>query len=395
MEIIPLTPVGYVFTGAGSQPITFVFYFSKRLQSFELQKSLDKVLNAFPILRSQLRRKTDTDYEYVLSESGYTFDVVKTDLPFEERGKVTDYITPVSTLEGHPLTKIQLTQTSNGSVLGVSISHALVDGFSYFYFLVSWANICRGETFFKPFLDRDVVLSHLKSKAEIIDSDKLYSDCGLFFREESREPLTGFPDIERFTIADETMDSHIKKGKHEFGVSLTKNDVITALLWKKYIPAWNPDLGNSMTYLTCPYDYRRVLPGFPPHFFGCALCFTAASTKQRNLENSSIEELGVLIRQSVNKIKGEFVINSLSTLENFRLQNGLTAMEKVHLRHPDQGLIVTNLTRMPLKDIDFGSGPPAQFLAYVEVHSSAAILPAAEGVEILVVKPPGRERNPC
>ncbi|MFC2162026.1 acyltransferase [Acidobacteriota bacterium] len=180
MKTIPLTPVDYVFTGVGSQPITFVFYFSKRIHSFALKKSLDEALDVFSVLRSQLRRKSEDNYEYVILEEGYTFDVSETDLPFEEAGKVTDYITPVSSLEGHPLTKIRLTQTPNGSVLGVSISHALVDGFSYFYFMVSWANICRGEAFFKPSLDRDVILSHLKPKIRTIESDKMYSDCGLF-----------------------------------------------------------------------------------------------------------------------------------------------------------------------------------------------------------------------
>ena len=321
-------------------------------------------------------------------EDGYMFDVVESDLPFEDSRKATDYIAPVHSLEGHPLTKIQLTQTPNGSLLGVSISHALVDGFSYFYFMVSWASICRGDSFFKPYLDRDVVLSQLKTKAGIIESDKLYSDCGLFYKDQSRKSLDGFPDIERFLISDETMGQHIEKGKQDLGVSLTKNDVITALLWKKYIPMWNSDPGNPMTFLTCPFDFRRVMPGFPPNYFGCPLCFTAASVDLEHLEVSTVEDLAVLIRQSVKMIKNDFVSNSLSTLENFRLQNGLTAMGKVHLRHPQQGMIITNLTRMPLKDIDFGCGPPAHFLAYVEVHSSAAILPAASGVEILVVNPP-------
>ncbi len=389
MKTVPLTPVDYVFTGVGSQPITFVFYFSKQIHSFALKKSLKGALDVFPILRSQLKRKSEKDYEYALTRDGYTFDVVESDLPFEVSRKVTDYITPVQSLEGHPLTKIQLTQTPNGSVLGVSLSHALVDGFSYFYFMVSWASIYRGDSFFKPYLDRDVVLSFLKTKAGTIEPDMIYSDCGLFYQDLPRKFLTGHPDIERFLISDETMGQHIEKGKHDLGVSLTKNDVIAALLWKKYIMMWNSDLGNPMTFLTCPFDFRRVMPGFPPNYFGCPLCFTAASIDMEYLSVSTVEDLAIRIRQSVKEIKSDFVLNSLSSLEKLRLQDGLTAMDKVHLRHPQQGMIVTNLTRMPLKDIDFGYGPPAHFLAYVEIHSSAAILPAVNGVEILVVNPPG------
>ncbi len=287
MKTIPLTPVDYVFTGAGSQPITFVFYFSKRIHPHLLQKSLNEALDVFPLLRSQLKRKSERDYIYALTEDGYTFDVVESDLPFEDSQKAMEYITPVHSLEGHPLTKIQLTQTPNGSVLGVSISHSLVDGFSYFHFMVSWASISRSDSFFKPYLERDVVLSHLKTKEETIESDKLYSDCGLFYRNQSREPLTGHPEIERFLISDERMNQHIEKGRQDLGVSLTKNDVITALLWKKYILMWNSDLGNPITFLTCPFDYRRVMPGIPPNYFGCALCFTAASQGYRFWGRSS------------------------------------------------------------------------------------------------------------
>jgi len=60
-------------------------------------------------------------------------------------------------------------------------------------------------------------------------------------------------------------------------------------------------------------------------------------------------------------------------------------MEEVHLRHPRHGLIVTNLTRLPLRDIDFGFAHPADFRAYAEVMGSVAILPAKEGVEVLII----------
>jgi len=299
METIPLTPVDYVFTGVGSQPITFVFYFSKRIHEYALRKSLNEALDVFPILRSRLKRKSEKDFEYALTRDGYTFDLVESDLPFKDSRKVTDYITPVQSLEGHPLTKIQLTQTPNGSVLGVSLSHALADGFSYFYFLITWASICRGHSFFKPYLDRDVVLSQLKIKAGTIEPDMIYSDCGLFYRDPPRKPLAGHPDIERFFISEETIGSHIEKGKKKHEVFLTKNDVITALLWKKYLPMWNRNEGNTKTYLTCPFDFRRVMPGFPPNYFGCALCFTAASVDQESLGVTTVEDLAVKIRQSV------------------------------------------------------------------------------------------------
>jgi len=183
IQSIPLSPIDYVFTGAGSQPITFVFCFPNQMDPQVLKKSLDETLDFFPILRSQLRKISEKDFEYFITEDELSIEVAESDLPFQESRKITEYITPVS------------------------------------------------------------------------------------------------------------------------------------------------------------------------------------------------------------RIKNDFVLKSLSGLESLRRQDGLAAMEKLHLRHPDSGMIVTNLTRMPVRDIDFGSGPPISFLAYADVFSSAAILQAEQGVEVLVANP--------
>jgi hypothetical protein len=63
---------------------------------------------------------------------------------------------------------------------------------------------------------------------------------------------------------------------------------------------------------------------------------------------------------------------------------------KSSFRHPHHGMIVTNLTRLPFPDLAFSRGAPVNFSTYAEVTSSAAILPAENGVEILIVHPPER-----
>jgi hypothetical protein len=63
-------------------------------------------------------------------------------------------------------------------------------------------------------------------------------------------------------------------------------------------------------------------------------------------------------------------------------------MEHVHLKHPARGLIVTNLTRIPIRDLDFGVGAPADFSFYSDIFGSAALLPAENGIEAVVLYPP-------
>lgn len=389
MNVFPLNPVEYIFTGAGSQPITFAFSYDQILDPALLEKSLDETLKYFPMLRSKLVQISNTDYKFHISAEGLTFDILEANSTFAEAGSIEKYITPVNSIVGKPLTKITLTQTPGGSILAVSVSHALVDGFSYFHFFSGWARICRGESIIKPNLVRDVLFPGFKKSEKIITSNDIYTDCGLFHEGKRPTLQQGLVDIERFLISKDTIKSILEDTKNEPGISLTENDIITAFLWKKYIPVWSKENKNQKTYVTCPFDLRRVLKGLPRTYFGCALSFATASINLNDLLEASIGDLAILVRNSVKKIKTDFILRSLETFESFRKQRGAEAMAEIHLRHPHHGIIVTNLTRLPMGSLDFGPGAPTGFLSYVDVLGGAAILPADNGVEILAAHPPG------
>jgi shikimate O-hydroxycinnamoyltransferase len=391
MNAISLSPVDYVFTGVASQPIAFAFSYPNKLDPVVLRNSLNRTLDDFPILSCELNRISENDYEFDIREDGLTFDVVESKSVFQESDRIEQYITPVNSVEGKPLTRITLTQTPNGSILAVSVSHALADGFSYFHFLSSWARLCRGNHIIKPYLERGILSSNLNISSRPITSEDVYADCGLFYCGTRREPQIGHMNHERIFISNETIRSYSDDARKEHNVSLTQSDVINALLWKKYIPLWNRENNDPLTYLTCPFDFRRIKADFPKSYFGCALCFATASIHLNALSNKSIGDLAILIRDSVGKIRNDYVLRSLGTLESLRMRNGLAALEEVHLRSLHHGMTVTNLSRLPIKDLDFGSGAPVGFLAYAEVSNSAAILPSENGVEVLVVHPPKEE----
>lgn len=387
MNVFPLSPVDYIFTGIGSQPITFAFSYDKILDPDLLKKGLDETLKYFPILGSKLVKISDIDYEFHISGDGLTVDVLESNSTFEEGGSIDKYIIPVNSIAGKSLTKITLTQTPGGSVLAVSVSHALVDGFSYFHFFSAWARICRGKSIIKPSLVRDILLSDSNKSEKTITSNDIYTNCGLFHEGKRRKSQNEPVYIERFLISKDTTRSVLEDTKNEPGISLTENDIITALLWQKYIPGWCKENKDQTTYVTCPFDLRRVLKGLPGNYFGCALSFATASINLNALIETSIRDLAILIRDAIRKVKNNYILKSLATLENFRKQKGAEAMAEIHFRHPHHGIIVTNLTRLPIGSLDFGSGAPAGFISYVDVLGGAAILPAEKGVEILIAHP--------
>ena len=385
MEELPLLPVDYVFTGAGSQPITFAFSYRATLDPELLANGLRQVAEHMRPLQSRLLRTSETDYKFRADPDPPAIDVRSSSSIFEAGTKVEQYISPVRSLEGEPLTRIVLTQTPGGSVLAVSISHALVDGFSYFHFLSSWARTCRGDRLILPSLEREIFLSQIDRTARDVPPESLTDQCGLFHagrREASRSVRE-----ERFFLSDESIKSAVEGARQSRGQSMTENDVIAAILWQKYLPLWLSGAGNPRVYLTLPLDFRRVMPGFQKSYFGCALCFATASTDRQSLLNSSPGDLALLVRSAVTRMRSEQILRSMSTLDAFRRNRGLAAVEELHLRHPASGMIVTNLTRMPIGDIDFGSGAPADYSAYLEVSRGAAILPGSGGANILVGHP--------
>lgn len=386
MEAIQLSPIDYLFTGEGSQPITFAFAYPRKLDAKILQASLIETLGHFPILQSELRAKGDSDLEFFLTDGGLSFDVVMSRREFAPSDRIDQYIAPVKTIEGEPMSRITLTQTPKRSVLAISLSHALVDGFSYFHFLSSWARIYRREPIVSPHLDR-TVLSPSSQAVQQLTAEDIFTRCGLFFGEPRRDSNAFSQNQERLFISEDEIRKQMEAVKQTCQIQCTENDVIMAHLWKRYLLKWLKGSDGDICYITCPVDIRKLLPEFPRNYFGCALCFATASISRDQLQRASEAQLAALIRKAVNQIKPPFIWGSVQTLNHFRLQNGLSAMTKIHLRHPNQGMIVTNLTRLPIRELDFGAGAPEHFLVHTDVTSSAAILAGQKGVEVIVVHP--------
>ncbi len=91
-----------------------------------------------------------------------------------------------------------------------------------------------------------------------------------------------------------------------------------------------------------------------------------------------------MIRQAVGRAKEDYIWGSLQTLDGLRCQRGLGVMEEIHVRHPRNGIVVTNISRLPIQGLDFGAGIPTGFQAYTQVFRGAGIMPAQDGIEVRI-----------
>jgi hypothetical protein len=120
---------------------------------------------------------------------------------------------------------------------------------------------------------------------------------------------------------------------------------------------------------------------------GCAITFATAALPIASLRQLPLAELALTIRKAVGAVTEERVSASMSTLAALREQQGPSVLDEIHLTHPARGLLVTNLSRLPLQELDFGAGPPRSFEASVQLPRCAVLCACPDGVEARVYLP--------
>jgi len=56
----------------------------------------------------------------------------------------------------------------------------------------------------------------------------------------------------------------------------------------------------------------------------------------------------------------------------------------MHVQHPRSGVLVTNLTRLPVAELDFGTGAPSDVYADARQFNAASFIAHPEGMVILL-----------
>ncbi|MGD8398936.1 MAG: acyltransferase, partial [Anaerolineae bacterium] len=353
---LPLSSIDHVFTGVGAYEIGFAFAYQDTIDVDRLRSSLWQTLEDFWPLRSQLIRPSEHSYAFQPADQGLVFEVAHATAAFGSAEDVTTFVDLVQTTEGQPLTKIKLTQTPQGSVIGVSISHALVDGFSYFHFLSSWSRVFHGKRHLPPVHQRELLTPKTLGPQEPVTPEEVLAQCGLFWAGKRRPVARERLSEERLLISKEAIHELLAEAQQDCEVLLYPNDVLTAHLWKTCITRWEEGRGNPVTFVSCPVDFRRLVRAVPRTYFGSAIMGATASLDYDSLASAPLGKLALLVRQAVAGVRQDYVLGGVQTLERLRRQRTLSAMEEIHVRHPQHGIVVTNISRLPLQSLDFGAG---------------------------------------
>ncbi|PZD73774.1 hypothetical protein C1752_01540 [Acaryochloris thomasi RCC1774] len=388
---IPLAPPDYPFTGRNPYSIQFVIFYDHILSAKSLSESLQKTLTHFYPVSGQLVFKHNRAYIQPCSEPT-KLEVVEhssderiaiATLPSE----LAAYSLEVKAEADKPLARFCLHQYHNGSALVVNMAHCLVDGYSFFYFLSSWAKACRGETYRIPNHERDRLLSVSNNKDAGLDDrdfDTAFSqNTGLFIKGERQ-----FPDIdaiawESFPISHSSLTALKESclpGK------FSDNAVLCAYLWKQYSQRWHPE-ADPATVLTlnCAVDFRRIYRKvIPLNYFGNAIRGATCQLTLAEMYSLSLAEIAQRLNAMILGQRTTDIEQALASLEAYRETYGMEKMSHLHVSDPTAGLLVTNLSRIPLGELDFGKGQPISLVPLVPAARVALLLPNDGGVTVTV-----------
>lgn len=387
-KLIPLSSIDHIFTGIGSYPIEFIFSYREKLDEQSLRSSLNEIIKHFPPISSILVKLSDQEYGFELSSDGIVFEVRNSDLRFEENDNKYEYINPVHTLEGNPLSKIRITHTPVGSVLGVSISHAIADGFSYFHFLSSWARMFHGKPFYPPVHQRSLLVSKdYKKPDNILSPADILNGAGLFLsgkREEIRKEDLKW---ESRIFNNDELKGLLAEAQKNTDIRLSFNDIVTSQISKDFLIKWQVTGHKDQCYISCPVDFRRILDSFPKTYFGNAVSLATTELNFEELKAIPLSGLALKIRSNVKRVNEMRVNENINTLTALRFQQNLNIFGRIHVMHPESGLLVTNLSRLPVPEIEFNAGQPSNYSILTQTVRGAVVLPHPNGLEVRVCCP--------
>lgn len=370
---IPLSPMDYYFFRRSLYTIQFVFEYQGHLDTQKLKQSLDKAISIFIAIGSRI--KIISDKEVVL-ETGHAISL-RSQLFEDEPAAVApteQFLDSVNNCEGEPLVKVLVTHTPTRSFVGLSFSHMLGDGTSFFQFLdyLSKISISEGSNAC-PYNQRDLLKVHPTNEFSL---KNLFESTGYVVpRPQNPARFT----IETFKHTHQDL-KRLKALCANQGIDVSSNDILMADLAKRFhqdIPSHE----NNFV-VRCPVDYRKIFD-LPSEYFGNAVRDAVAIFKVGEVDDMTLAEVALRIRMSIQAVDRPSIERSLKCLDAVRQDHGIGIFEEIGC----PGLLVSNLSKFPFSKINFGLGAPIK-LHHASLNPRLAlILPSTDGVLVQFKRP--------
>lgn len=372
-----LSPMDYYFYRPNLYTIQFVFEYRGRVDSIKLKKSIESTAKIYPLIMCKLKYLSDFILEFDEYNEPFPLTIVElTEQPnLDSTLEVDNLIDSVTNLHNNPLFKVRVNYFKNQTYIGFSFSHMLGDGFSFMTLMQSISRIFNNLQVTEKSCNDRTLLYENNSERKITGSlERLFASTG-YITPRPMQPLNS--KLEKIIFKFE----ELKKLKEEVNIftdqKISSNSFIMASLLKRY--HLNIPLTESGELIVrCPVDYRRNYSKIPSNYFGNAVRDAITSFKADNFNKFDLIKIAEKIQQSINNVDEISIYKSLQNLDDLRQEHSISIFNELGC----PGLLVSNLSRFPFDEIDFGLGSPYAIHHASQIPRLAIIMPHPEGFEV-------------
>lgn len=362
MQSINISQVDTIFAN-GSYSIEFLIYYHNKVKTKNVRSALKKLSSPFWPIFGEYRSGTihfetyseEEHFDEAISEENFD--------PADSPQEIYNNYHQTIPSDIKKLFFLKIIQYKNGTVLIPKLKHLGGDGYSYFYFLSTLAALSRNVNIpFKKSIIRRLYKPH--HNRTILKNFQ--------FNHTDLAPLreSGSLSIFMEEISKNTVHKMIVDTAAHYDQKVSTNDILSAMVVKKLAAVQKDYLGDQF-YLTIPIDVRRQIKEYGARFFGNGIMFKDIKFKTNEIEQLSIEEIAIKIRESMPAVTKEIFIKFLEHLEVIIAEK---QFEKLRPFDPNRGCLVTNLSKLPAHRLNFGTGNPDSIFTLTIEKNSAGIL---------------------
>jgi len=366
MKKVNISQVDALFSNM-SYPIEFLFYFKEGFNTKNIRAALKKLSSIFWPMFGEYDNGL-ISFDKYSEEDCFDEEVVNQEfiIPETEEDRFEAY-SHFRLPDLKRLFFLKVIQFKNGVILIPKMNHLAGDGYSYFYFLSVLAMLSKYSLVpFKSSLTNLIYKPHHRRTTL-----KDFSFKGM-----KLEPLL---QNDTFTIEfEEILRKDVRSAINEVSSSknlqISTNDILSAIAIKKVVGRQSGFFGEKVN-LTIPIDVRRRIKEYGQRFFGNGIMLHTIKLKKEYVENSPTKDIAVKIRKSMPSVSKETYINYLTELEEI-ISKG--KMDEFKPFDPRSGCLVTNISRIPVDKLNFGTGGPELIFPLTIEKNSTGILAKKE-----------------
>ncbi|MEU6392310.1 acyltransferase [Streptomyces sp. NPDC046939] len=355
------------------------FFYRQTLDADAVEDSLRRTLAHYPLLTGRLERDADGGLSVACDDAGAVFAVARSDRPMPDygpdrpaRADLRRYLHSVNAFRvvGHdtPLLAVKVTHMrGGGSVLGVSINHAVVDGGGYLDFLLHWSRTHAGEERPAAPYDRSL-LDGLADGVPPAPDDPQYDvitgrqKFGFIWKVNAGARRMRTLTV-RFT-ADEVLGLRetARAGQGSDQQAASSGDALGAHLWR-VLGALRDREPDAQERLGIVVGLRAVLKDrLPDGYWGNAVSNTTATLPARTLREEPLAHTATALRTALDRVTPDRVRQEAAYLEAQRTRGRSgRVFSRMALDAFEDTVALNNSSRLPVYAVEFGAGRPFWF----------------------------------